>query len=292
MEPNRIVSTNKNDKCQGYTIDHRPCRLKRETGKITCRVHKAYFKNWTVNHPPIISSDIKRALQKRYSNELISGLKYINTKKYIEGITRDTAYTSYYLLLCSCSPEINPMWNTYHFKYAIRILLEDIFSKSSLGTVDSLNTITHKSKELLELYRLFNTILVDNSTIYYGYKFCITELIRLIWIHSRVFNNRTVELDSHLCELILQWQGWRELFYTSFNLRFYDKKLLPNYLTEDALNYIFYNIITPALKNNHNLFLMQQRSRCNIYKEELMQVVWHPVNVERLMNLGVDPDDM
>jgi hypothetical protein len=294
MEHKRIVAVNKDEKCQGYTIEHRPCRLKREIGKMTCKVHKCYFKNWTRCHPYIENLHINKIITKRYEHELVSGFKYINIKKYIEEIPRDTKYASYYLLLCRYSPvfaDINPLWNMYHFHYAIGFSLEEIFSEYALQTNIMQNT-TSVNNKVLKLYRVFDTILVDNMSIGYGYKFCITELIRLIWVHSRVFIDRTIETDIHLCEVVFQWNGWYELLYTKLNLGFYNRKLIPNYLSQDILNYMFYNIINPALKNIQNLFIAQQRSRCNIYKEELMQVVWHPDKVEKLMNMGIDPDDM
>ena len=34
------------------------------------------------------------------------------------------------------------------------------------------------------------------------------------------------------------------------------------------------------------------RSKCNIYKEELMANVWHPTRVQKLLDNGIEFEDM
>ena len=51
-------------------------------------------------------------------------------------------------------------------------------------------------------------------------------------------------------------------------------------------------------ENRDCMVLLAQESkersykRCKIYKEEIMMKAWHPSRVERLLEMGYDPEDM
>lgn len=44
------IALTQKDRCQGFSHDHRQCRLRRNKG-ATCKIHQNYFVNWFVTHP-------------------------------------------------------------------------------------------------------------------------------------------------------------------------------------------------------------------------------------------------
>jgi hypothetical protein len=279
------------ERCKAFTKDHRPCRLSITKGN-TCDVHKNYFSQWFANHPALDDTylrDEKKRIYKEYSTILFKGFLK-PTEAYIQSIPDSPFCMFFYLKVCEIDC-VNPLWNRALFKRVIRYYIHSFFSL--YRNPDFNRWVSTKN----DMYSAFNKLFSNVSLMKVGFKYVIqcvlVEIIRLYGIY-RLDDDVIFRLSIHFFKIIYETKIWRGLFMAEDLKQICDvvREKMAISFNPEIVDFFMNTVIAYGLEENKMITRQALRDRCSIYKEGIMMAAWHPNRVDRLLNAGIDFDDM
>jgi hypothetical protein len=249
--------------CAFNSKDKRRCRLERESNKITCEIHKNYYKDWLQKHTKQISGGWA-IMNPRERVEFVFQIsnKYVKLTEYeISALTREQ--TGFYRLIMKYT-DYSPLINGTCLNEVI------------LQEIDYYTTVYHLHKQIEYLLKDVKSV------------FMILYILQMNLIHKSM---GSVEKYFDLLTTFMSAENCRQILYSSYTTDLFNenkgfiKKYAPYFPEDDGLN-------CKWIRSFNKLHSKSIVDRMNIYKEELMAKAWHPKRVEAWLDAGLDIEDM
>jgi hypothetical protein len=274
------------NKCQAYTHKHRKCRLEVSDGERVCSIHKSYFKNWFINHPPLEEKEFEEGKRRKQAEFLDffrkgcpGGHTIHDIMRYTQRIPSTSNYATFYLWL-SEHFYISPLWNMEQFVFMTTEFVR----------------IVYRDKEFTDIPALYN-----HMDIVYASPKCIEHgwTTLLMTIITYIYNNTSsvsfqdkdyVEGNMQCISILLGWPGWQTLVKSTL-LSSTDETIREK--EKNAfIEWVYEELIIPSVETQKNIWIGLTQSRCDIIKEGLMAELWSPSRMQRCLDMGQDLDDL
>jgi hypothetical protein len=260
--------------------DIRRCRLEKEPGSKTCFIHKHYYRDWFITHPPIgsISTCNERKLNE-YKFQFEHGHVTI-TREYIEGLTSwENEYYMFLLPYTSISPSVNPSC----VKLYLTTLLDPVFMQDFND---------RKVRLRHQIYIALDILLQDVASCNLVFK-CILGFLCRCCIHIQSLEKLGQVMEWVLETTFLEHPGWKQLMHSS-ELSILYRTRRENFLLVHAPNpnikgiveYILDPLLITTLNTLHTIHSSNSIQRINQYKEDLIAGACHPRHLERWFKAG------
>ena len=289
--PTATLALKKENRCRGFTKEHRRCRLERAAGSLTCQVHKHYFEHENIlylakNFDPHITTPRKGEANYRYHEEMTQLLLNHETSFLVKPHLYDIlevsrhSYTWYcrftHTLVRKKEPIHKPLFKGFCYTlsehYRQCTLLNLPFNSVIAAQLDDITC-----DPVLSKLTLFYTLRYIVNYILWNYEF----------IDAHMHTNQPSFKFKHIQSIgkFYSLPAWRRLYgsksWTSILDRIRDVFSGRN---PEVLELILVEMVKPGLRQaclNHKDFIY---NRCNLFKEELMMNRWHPSRVAAMVD--------
>jgi len=282
-----MLASSKATCCLAFTKERRPCRLQRTT-RLTCDVHKNYFKGWFVKHPPFRNyfCELQNSrIMNEYKTILSGPLR--PTIGYVETIPDSDDYTLFYMMLVKYTG-VNPLLNKPCFKRSIRCAIDEVFN---------IYSSTDKREDIIKAHIIFNTLSVNVDITYEVFKYTIFYAVERI-VHlqriSTIAEDDLVVICTSFLTIILLSDVWRSLFM-SHDIKSICKRVsnkLSTRLDPVQVDYFMNTIIMVSIETLKQDIMKRVKDKCNIYKEDLMMTVHEPSRLQKYLDSGLELEDL
>ena len=267
------IALKEKDRCQGFSKDHRQCRLRHSKG-LTCNIHQKYLVNWFLTHPSAIWTH--RSSREIYEYEYVLKNRLVTIPEdhmdFLENSWIDVRHYSEYLTFIAKYSEYDLLRIPRSLRYLVNRWCDDLLNHIQVDT---------RVQPLLDKIGSFLT----------NHKVCF-ELLN--YIIESLMNHylRTYDIpfmkERFSCIMYMIPQ-WKQILHSNelLNLREnFVKKFGPlSILKEEFFTEVVDNVIIEF--NNCHRFAIYY----SIYKvkKDLLEEVLHPDRIMKLIEMhGMD----
>ncbi len=272
------IAVYEQEQCLAFSRrDHRRCRLKKMQGQRTCKTHKHYYDDWFLRHPAWYRrSWLSQRELYEYSFQL-SKRHVLVPEVHVRGLQPN--FEEYYRFLVQ-QAAVPVSWNTH----CLSSCLKHILKRLSQGDALAAHEVTVFLNGPEDCYMVLQCLLYS----------WVRVLIEHYQEHGSWISYEAA--FSYLFACMTCSNAWLMLFHslavdTLFLQRATNLHVEGSLLHTVDVLYIqrLSKEYIPRFKHHCRQIL---KTRVNQFKEELMQVTWHPRRIEAYMNLGIDIWDM
>lgn len=276
-------------RCYAFSKSHRRCRLTREEDSKTCHIHRNYYYNWWHTHPPFYSLDL---LTKRQQRELLFQL--INKHVIIpqEHVAQlHTGLNQYYIFLIKYAG-INPLWNRAMMRHILHSCVHrGLWPESYRGTINSqflqdILSTPEVCKEAFQMIIHYLCYFASSNVVNISYQ-TISQL--MVEVFSRVPQWMQLFKSQDINECITTLQTFiRDNSASALaDVDWADGEERNTQRALHALEYIRNNVYTTFTTRRQML-----KNKINPIKEELAARAFAPERLARLLDAGLEPEDL
>lgn len=272
------VATDKKEQCLAFSQkDHRRCRLRRLYGEKTCYVHRKYYSDWFVNHQPWYRlAWLSEREKAEFTFQISQGHIYI-PEHHVRQLQPNLE--EYYRFLVKYA-KIPVQWNMNCLTNSLLMTMKRMFQEVEGAENEItfyLNTANDCSLVLQELIDAWVRILVQ------------IRQDSLAWMSYPT-------AYRYLSLLVQKNEQWRQIAFSGELEKWLVKKASIPHVAGSFLAMVDALYLRPLQEDFPKMFKewckKGIRQQMNHFKEELMQVTWHPDKVSAMLEAGEEPWDI
>jgi hypothetical protein len=276
-------------RCYAFGKNHRRCRLTREEDSKTCHIHRNYYYTWWYAHPPFYELNL---LSKRQQRELLFQLIHKHVIIPQEHVAQlHTGFHQYYIFLIKYAG-INPLWNRGLMRHILHSCIHrSLWPETYRGEINSdvlqdLLCSPEVCKEAFQMILHYLCYFASSNVVNITPQSIIDMMVYIFcgipqWM--QLFKSQDIDECITTLEAFIKENGAAALA----DAEWADGE---ERNTQRALNALV--SIRTTVHSTFTTRKMLLKNKMNPIKEELAARAFAPERIARLLDAGLEPEDL